>query len=116
MWESFVGDFIKEIAISKNQWQQFVIGGNSIGGFVGMCSAANDASTGTSSEKVVAGTISGSGGPGTGKCTGAILMNPAGVIQSKETVESVLEAASGNTELLRSVAQITALDALPPCK
>ena len=108
IWESYIGDFIKEVAIGKNDWGSFVIGGNSIGGFTCMSSAANDATLDDNA-------VSGSGSPGTGKCTGAILMNPAGVIRSKEEIEKVVE---GNTDnlLIESVAQMTVTDCLPPCK
>ena len=106
-WECQIGDFVKEIAIAKNGWSSFVIGGNSIGGFTSMCAAANDATT----RKV----LSAAGAPGTGRCTGAILMNPAGVIQSQEYV-SKMEESSGTNVLLESVAQVTAEDMLLPCK
>ena len=105
LWEAYVSDFIKEIVSQK--CDTFVIGGNSIGGFVSISAAANDASV---QERAV----SGCGSPGTAKCNGAILMNPAGVIQTKEEVIAI-EAASGDT-LLKSVAQVTATDLLPPCK
>jgi pimeloyl-ACP methyl ester carboxylesterase len=108
IWEAYIGDFIKEIAVHKLNWESFVIGGNSIGGFTCMSSAANDAIL---DDKAV----SGSGSPGTGRCTGAVLMNPAGVIRSKQEIENLVK---GNTEnlLIESVAQITATDCLPPCK
>ena len=79
-----MNDFIKEIAVSKNKcnWDQFVIGGNSIGGFVSICAAANDATVDKHA-------VSGGGSPGTGKCTGAVLMNSAGVIQSREEVSTI---------------------------
>lgn len=107
MWESFVGDFIKDVATTRCQMDSFVIGGNSIGGFISMCAAANDACTDPAA-------ISGSGSPGTGKCNGAILMNPAGVIQSKEDILAVEQASNGRP--LLSVAQVTVLDGLPPLK
>ena len=109
-WELNMNDFIKEIAVSKTKcdWDQFVIGGNSIGGFVGICSAANDATVDKHA-------ISGPGAPGTGRCTGAVLLNAAGVIQSREEVSSI-ETLSADDSMLKSVAQITATDSLPPCK
>lgn len=107
MWESFLGDFIKDVATTRCKFDSFVIGGNSIGGFISICTAANDATTDPT-------TISGSGSPGTGKCNGAILMNPAGVIQAKEDVLAMEQASNGSP--LQSVAQVTATDGLPPCK
>ncbi len=107
-WESYASDFIKEIACHKKKWHNFVVGGNSIGGFVAMCSAANDATTNPDA-------ISGCGGPGTGRCTGTILMNPAGVIQGKDEVAAI-EASALDKSQLTSVAQMIAGDGLAPCK
>jgi pimeloyl-ACP methyl ester carboxylesterase len=107
-WESYTNDFIKEIACRKNKWQSFVIGGNSIGGFVGMCAAANDATTNPDA-------ISGCGGPGTGRCAGVVLMNPAGVIQTKDDVVAI-ESSVLDKSMLQSVAQVIANDGLSPCK
>jgi hypothetical protein len=106
-WEAYMGDFIKEVAVSKSKWNSFVVGGNSIGGFVSICTAANDATTDSE-------VISGCGAPGTGRCNGAVLMNAAGVIQSRGDVAMIEEM--GNGSLLKSVAQVTAMDALAPCK
>lgn len=105
-WEAYMSDFVKEVAVQRCGMDSFVVGGNSIGGFVSICAAANDASI----EQV----LSGNGSPGTGKCNGAVLMNPAGVIQSKEDVAAI--EASSNGAILQSVAQATATGALPPCK
>lgn len=107
-WEAYIGDFIKEIAVTKYMWDSFIIGGNSIGGFTSMSAGANDATTDSTA-------VSGSGAPGTGRCTGAVLMNPAGRVQSKEDVE-MIEAANTENVMLETVAQVTATDALPPCK
>ena len=107
-WEAYTGDFIKEVAIAKNGWNSFAMGGNSIGGFVAMCAAANDATTDAAA-------ISGCGAPGTGRCTGVVLMNAAGVIQSREDVATI-EASVKNRSELRSVAQVIASDGLGPCK
>jgi pimeloyl-ACP methyl ester carboxylesterase len=107
-WEAYTGDFIKEVATAKCKWNSFVIGGNSIGGFVSICAAANDATVDSQA-------LSGSGAPGTGKCTGAVLMNPAGVIQTQAFVADIEEQVDDKT-LLKSVAQVTAMDALAPCK
>jgi esterase/lipase len=107
-WEAYTSDFVKEIACKQNNWQSFVIGGNSIGGFVSMCAAANDATTNPDA-------ISGCGAPGTGRCAGTILMNPAGVIQSKEDVETI-ESSVLDKSQLQSVAQMIATDGLAPCK
>lgn len=107
-WEAYIGDFIKEIAVSKFAWDSFIIGGNSIGGFTSMCAGANDATTDSKA-------VSSAGAPGTGRCTGAVLMNPAGVVQSKQDIETI-EAANTENVMLETVAQVTATDALPPCK
>ncbi|KAL3935527.1 MAG: hypothetical protein SGBAC_008970 [Bacillariaceae sp.] len=107
MWEAFLGDFLKDVATTTCQMDSFVIGGNSIGGFISICTAANDASTDPTA-------ISGGGSPGTGKCNGAVLMNPAGVIKAKEDILAVEQASNGSP--LQSVAQVTATDGLPPCK
>ena len=117
-WEAYVGDFAREVGLFKNDWSNFVVGGNSIGGFTAMCSAANDAttsSTRTTPDGSIKQVVSGSGAPGTGRCSGVILMNPAGNIQTREQVETILTTV-GSDVRLPSVAQVTASDALPPCK
>ena len=73
-----------------------------------MCAAANDATTNPDA-------ISGCGAPGTGRCVGVILMNPAGVIQTKDQVLAI-ESSVVDKSKLQSVAQVIANDGLGPCK
>lgn len=106
MWDSQVMVFCKEVAAHKNQWTSFVTGGNSIGGYTSMSLAACDTAMGKE--------LSSSGAPGTGRCTGLVLMNSAGPVKTKEEIEQ--EQASANDWQMRSVAQATAMQALPVCK
>jgi hypothetical protein len=105
-WESFTSDFIKEVV----DVDSFIVVGNSIGGFISICTAAND-HVPLSKEKRI---LSGNGGLGTGKCSGAVLMSPAGVIQTEEEVSIIEQQAAG--ALLQSVAQVTATDSLSVAK
>jgi pimeloyl-ACP methyl ester carboxylesterase len=101
-------EFVKEVALPKNGWTSFIVGGNSIGGFTSMSMAASDTA-------VVGGRqVTSSGSPGTGRCTGLVLMNSAGPLKSRQEVEESLESAIDLQRL--SVAQVTALSGLPPCK
>jgi pimeloyl-ACP methyl ester carboxylesterase len=108
LWDSMVGDFVKEVALPKNGWNTFVVGGNSIGGFTSMSMAASDTAT------IGARQVTSSGSPGTGRCTGLILMNSAGPLKNRQEVELGLENAKDLQ--LKSVGQVTALNGLPPCK
>eukprot|EP00977_Amphora_coffeiformis_P002625 scaffold492_cov99-Amphora_coffeaeformis.AAC.3 len=111
MWDAFVGDFVKERALGKvHQWESFVLGGNSIGGFTSMSAAASDCAP-IQQDKL---TVTSSGAPGTGQCKGLVLMNSAGPVQTRDEVQAMLQQSANNLEK-SSVAQITALDALPPC-
>jgi pimeloyl-ACP methyl ester carboxylesterase len=105
LWTGFVNDFVKQVGIVENGWESYVIGGNSIGGYTSMMAAADD----TVSDKE---TVSSLGSKGTNKCQGLVLFNSAGNIQSEEEVGAMFET---NKELL-TIAQLTALDALPACK
>jgi pimeloyl-ACP methyl ester carboxylesterase len=108
LWDSMAGDFVKEVAMARNGWASFVVGGNSIGGFTSMSTAASDTA-------VVGGRqVTSSGAPGTGRCTGLVLMNSAGPAKTQQEVEESL-AGARDLQLL-SVAQVTALNGLPPCK
>ena len=107
LWETYLMAFIKDVALNKEKWDTFVVGGNSIGGYTSMSVAADDRVDDNIS-------VSSSGAPGTGRCIGLILMNSAGQIQQQEDV--VAMRASGEKTQLRTVAEITSMDALPPCK
>ena len=109
LWESYLMTFIKEIAVQKEKWDSFVVGGNSIGGYTSMSAAADDTVCVDDTFSV-----SSSGAPGTGRCTGLILMNSAGQIQKLEDVE--IMRAAGEKMQLKSMAEITSIDALPSCK
>lgn len=109
MWDSMVMDFVKEEAIAKNGWNSFVVGGNSIGGFTSMSLAASDAAAIGSRQ------VSSSGAPGTSRCTGLVLMNSAGPVQTREEVDAIYATATNELQL-ETVAQVTALNALPACK
>ena len=125
-WNFFceqVLDFVKECAIPKHGWESYVVGGNSIGGFTSMSAAACDtARIVTDDSQPQCTLVTSRGAPGTGLCEGLILMNSAGPIKTKEEIESEKAAAeaiasedprSGATRL--SIAQVTAINALPVC-
>lgn len=109
LWDSQVMEFVKEKAVFDHGWKSYVTGGNSIGGYTAMMLAACDTAP------VGSRAVTSSGAPGTGRCTGLVLMNSAGPLQSKDEVEKIIAVATN--ELQReSVAQVTALNALPPCQ
>ena len=105
LWSGYVGDFVKEIGIAHENWDSFVVGGNSIGGYTSMSVAADDSVTGE-------GAFSSLGAPGSNRCSGLTLFNTAGKIQSQE--EIVAAQASGDEFV--TVAQLTAQDGLSACK
>jgi pimeloyl-ACP methyl ester carboxylesterase len=106
MWDSQLMDFLKEIAVYRNQWTSFVTGGNSIGGFTSMSLAACDSASDSQ--------LSSSGSSGTGICSGLVLMNSAGPIKTKDEVEQ--EAfAEYNGGSPTTVAQTTAAGRLQIC-
>jgi pimeloyl-ACP methyl ester carboxylesterase len=108
LWDSYSMDFCKEIAIGAHKWDSFSIGGNSIGGFTSISVAACDTA------EIDSRTVSSSGAPGTGKCTGLVLMNSAGPLQSREEIEAL--QAKDPALQPQSVAQNTAMNTLPVCK
>lgn len=110
VWDAQVTDFIKEVAVSKQQWDSFIVGGNSIGGFSAASTAANECA------RADCGAVCSSGAPGTGKCKGVVLMNPAGPIQSREDVEQIEAQSGGDRSKLLTVAQVSATGGLPPCR
>ena len=97
LWEGYTADCVKEIGLGKLDWSSFTIGGNSIGGYTAMGTAADDNSASDSTFSV-----SSLGSSGTSKCKGLVLMNSAGKILSKEEINE-----SENT-----VAESTVLDLL----
>ena len=99
VWDAQCSDFIKEVAVAKQGWDSYVVGGNSIGGFSAASTAANECA------EIDGNSVCSSGSPGTGKCRGVVLMNPAGPIKSREESE---------TQMMMTVAQTSATDALPP--
>ena len=108
VWDSQCSDFVKEVAVARRGWGSYIVGGNSIGGFSAASTAANECA------KIDDISVCSSGAPGTSKCQGVVLMNPAGPIQSREEVQKIEEMVNGDTSKLATVAQITALGALPP--
>jgi pimeloyl-ACP methyl ester carboxylesterase len=104
LWSGFVGDFVKDIAATKHNWSSFCVAGNSIGGYTSIAVAADDFAIGD-------GVISSFGSQGTKMCLGLVLFNTAGKIQ---TIDEILSMKSSGSKLL-TVAQLTALDSLPPC-
>ncbi|CAB9517414.1 hydrolase, alpha beta fold family protein [Seminavis robusta] len=109
VWDSQCTDFVKEVATSKCSWDSYVVGGNSIGGFSAASTAANECVS------IDGDSLCSSGSPGTGKCKGVVLMNPAGPIYSEDDIKAKLEAV-GEGNKPGTVAQASALGALPPCK
>jgi pimeloyl-ACP methyl ester carboxylesterase len=70
----------------------------------------------SSSSRVTA--VSSSGAPGTALCTGLVLMNSAGPIFTRQEMDEVVQDEStttANSLQKCSMAQITAMDALPAC-
>ena len=107
VWDSQCSDFIKEVAVSRRGWDGYIVGGNSIGGFSAASTAANECA------KVEETSVCSSGAPGTAKCQGVVLMNPAGPIQSRDEVQKIEAMVDGDSSKLATVAQITAKDSLP---
>lgn len=100
VWDAFCTDFIKEVAVTKKNWNNFIVGGNSIGGFSAASTAANECASVDGKD------VCSSGAPGTNRCQGVVLMNPAGPILSRED-------AANSSDLQMTVAQISASGALP---
>ena len=108
VWDSVCTDFIKEVAVHRQGWDSYVVGGNSIGGFSAASTAANECA------EINDRSVCSSGAPGTKRCQGVVLMNPAGPIKSKEELQQMEDKAQGNRAKLLTVAQMTAIGALPP--
>ena len=107
LWNFYVLDFVKEIAVGRKGWDSFLIGGNSIGGFTSMSVAADDAASD--------GDTSSSGAPGTGRCVGLTLINSAGQIESREDAATKNSATSARTTVAATMAETTLTDSLPDC-
>eukprot|EP00978_Attheya_sp_CCMP212_P035826 scaffold158261_cov62-Attheya_sp.AAC.2 len=107
-WSAFVSEFARDIALRERNCDSFVVGGNSIGGFTSMSMAADDVVPINTNNPY----FSSSGAPGSGKCTGLILMNSAGQIKTEEEVEHM--SLDGNVDLA-TVAEVTAMDRLGKC-
>jgi pimeloyl-ACP methyl ester carboxylesterase len=108
MWDSQITDFCKEIAITKHQWDTFVIGGNSIGGFTSLSAAASDTASISGNE------VSSNGSPGTLRCSGLVLMNSAGPIKTAEEIQIEMDAATTKNSL-SSIAEQTINGQLKAC-
>lgn len=117
LWESYIQSFAKEVVLPTKE--NFILGGNSIGGYTSMACAADDTIGSIKSDDQQTIT-SASGAPGTQKCTGLILMNSAGKVFSKEDIAKMKsEAASKSEGKVKevSVAQMTnSIQGLGPCK
>jgi len=108
LWESYSSAFLKEIVL--DQVDQYVIGGNSIGGYTAMACAADESLTSSHegwspSINVETGFATASGAPGSGRCRGLVLLNTAGKVFTKEDVD-----IAGPT---LSVAEMTSKRKLP---
>lgn len=132
LWESYASAFVKEIVFRRRRMtttvaesstvQNYIIGGNSIGGYTAMACAADDSTctnavhhdglTHTpSKENIIAATASGS--PGINRCIGLVLFNSAGRILTKQDVEGKQQLTVGPS---LSIAQATSLRRLPKCR
>jgi hypothetical protein len=107
MWEAFSTDFIKDVVLEKYGCISYAVGGNSIGGYTAMGCAADDTVT-LEEEEGDKLTVTSNGAPGSGRCSGLILMNSAGPILSEKDIEKVGPSIS--------IAETTARMGLPPCR
>lgn len=94
LWESHASSFLKEVCIRGRGWSDFVIGGNSVGGYTAMAVSADDSlvykSDYYSTMRQSDGSLafgSASGAFGTGSCKGLILICTSGPICSKDRDE-----------------------------
>jgi pimeloyl-ACP methyl ester carboxylesterase len=110
MWDSQIMDFVKDVAIPRHKWRNFITGGNSIGGYTSMSFAACDAAA---SEHVTS-----SGSSGTHRCVGLVLMNSAGPIKTKDEMELERQRQAEGVDEIKSmsIAITTASLKLPTCK
>ena len=110
LWDGMITDFSKEQAMAKYNWKSFVVGGNSIGGFTSMSAAACDTA------EVGSSVVTSTGAPGTTRCNGLVLMNSAGPILTKDEVNEQKNGGPAGSYQLQTIAETTALGALPACK
>jgi len=103
MWESYAAAFTKDIALGKFNWSNFVIGGNSIGGYTAMSASADDFVVNDASKEC----FSASGASGSQSCKGLVLMNSAGKVFKEGEVE-VFETECG----AMTIGEATARDLL----
>ncbi len=105
LWESYSSSFVKEVALGKQKWSSFTIGGNSIGGYTAMSAAADDTVVNT-----MGGTncVTASGANGSTKCKGLVLMNSAGKVFKKEEITTNPNGAT--------IAEATSNDLLGKCR
>jgi len=123
LWDSQVLDFVKECAVPNHDWSSFVVGGNSIGGFTSMSMAASDMATVaqmSSRENIC---VNSNGAPGSNMCQGLVLMNSAGPVKTRDEIQNEKEEAQRAMEQdpkkklpQYSIAQVTAMNALPLCQ
>ena len=95
LWESYSSGFIKDIALGRQAWNSYTIGGNSIGGYTAMSSAADDTVVNTINNEV--NYVTASGANGSTKCKGLVLMNSAGKVFKKEEIEGMATDPTGAT-------------------
>lgn len=103
LWEAMLGDFIKDIVTTP----QYIVGGNSIGGYCSMALAANECA----GESAVA---TASGAPGTGRCVGLVLMNSAGIVRTEEEEQQTMDSTTTTQEQRTSVGERTWAHTIPP--
>lgn len=93
LWESYIASFMKDIAIGKQKWNSYTIGGNSIGGYTSMSASADDTVVNNDLDSLV---VTCNGADGSRKCKGLVLMNSAGKVFTKEEIES-MASENGST-------------------
>ena len=101
LWESYTSSFMKDIAIGKQKWSAYTIGGNSIGGYTAMSASADDTVANNNVDPLI---VTCNGANGSNKCKGLVLMNSAGKVFKKEEIDS-MTTHNGST-----VAEATAMD------
>ena len=101
LWESYTSSFMKDIAIGKQKWSAYTIGGNSIGGYTAMSASADDTVANNNADPLI---VTCNGANGSNKCKGLVLMNSAGKVFKKEEIDS-MTTHNGST-----VAEATAMD------
>lgn len=118
LWSGFINDFLKEVVGVKENIDSVVIGGNSIGGYITMAAAADDTILPSSSAQHGTKPIHSSlGAPGSGRVKGLALFNSAGRIETAEEINNKMPVDPNNNPIRpKTIAEITAMNELPPCK